>query len=400
MADKTNAEGIETQKTQEVTPEENAAIWSAHILKTARVSKLTQEYRDNKDWKLNIFTAVYYEKNPDKNRYNDIPCMDENRVVLKERDATNDYIHASWMTMPDGFQYISTQGPLKNTIDDFWHMIYTEKCRVIIMLCQYVEDDAEKCRRYFDNDATKEYGEYKVSVKEKQIDENPSLKYTVLQLSRKGNEKSQTVHHYWYHDWHDHVAPLDPIRIIRMHKSAIENAKFGPITVHCSAGVGRTSTYIGIHYAVEQIKINPKTTMVDILKSLRKMRYGSIQSQLQYVFLHICVIQLLIVDGIIKREHSFDEFLKKYENITKKVMTAIDDELKKHKEKKSVRTKNKTKSWETKHDGQSALFKLVEQEAGSKKEKKPAKKVEAVSKKDKRTKKDDVRRSTRKTSKR
>ncbi|KAK6034251.1 hypothetical protein COOONC_28244 [Cooperia oncophora] len=42
-------------------------------------------------------------------RYNDIICIDSTRVVLKDRPSDDDYIHASWMTMPDQFKYICTQ---------------------------------------------------------------------------------------------------------------------------------------------------------------------------------------------------------------------------------------------------------------------------------------------------
>ncbi|VDM71262.1 unnamed protein product [Strongylus vulgaris] len=72
-------------------------------------------------------------------RYNDIICIDATRVVLKDRPPDDDYIHASWMTMPDGQKYICTQGPLLECLDDFWHMITSEKSKVIVMLCNFNE---------------------------------------------------------------------------------------------------------------------------------------------------------------------------------------------------------------------------------------------------------------------
>lgn len=106
-------------------------------------------------------------------------------MVLKERDPSNDYIHASWMVMPDGFQFISTQGPIKNTIADFWHMVYTEKCHVIVMLCQYIEEDQEKCQRYFSDTSEKEYGDYRVKVVEKTVELWNPVKVTGIQVQKK-----------------------------------------------------------------------------------------------------------------------------------------------------------------------------------------------------------------------
>lgn len=95
-------------------------------------------------------------------RYADVKCIDQTRVVLKGRKKGDDYIHANWMTIPDGTKYICTQvcfqylrrvgkgksadwrdggfqGPLNETTVDFWEMIYGEKASVILMLCNYIE---------------------------------------------------------------------------------------------------------------------------------------------------------------------------------------------------------------------------------------------------------------------
>ncbi|VDM65146.1 unnamed protein product [Strongylus vulgaris] len=72
-------------------------------------------------------------------RYDDILCMDATRVRLKARSENDDYIHANWITMPDNQKYICTQGPLAETVEDFWHMVFTERSNVVVMLCNFVE---------------------------------------------------------------------------------------------------------------------------------------------------------------------------------------------------------------------------------------------------------------------
>ncbi|KAK6010208.1 Protein-tyrosine phosphatase, partial [Ostertagia ostertagi] len=100
--------------------------------------------------------------------YEDVICVDNTRVILKERGPDDDYIHASWMDTPDGQRYICTQGPLQETLEDFWHMVYTEKCNVVVMLCCLREGNNEKCVLYYprSEDECGKYGNFKVYLKE------------------------------------------------------------------------------------------------------------------------------------------------------------------------------------------------------------------------------------------
>ena len=95
---------------------------------------INKEFIVYKSYKPTNYTTEVYNKNDHKNRYDDILCMDATRVVLKDRAPEDNYIHANWIMMPDKQPYICTQGPLAATLEDFWHMIYTEKSNVIVML--------------------------------------------------------------------------------------------------------------------------------------------------------------------------------------------------------------------------------------------------------------------------
>ncbi|PIC43346.1 hypothetical protein B9Z55_004123 [Caenorhabditis nigoni] len=362
---------------------QNCVTWSQKTLKAAKISKITQEFRDCKEYKPDVKTSVS-EKMSEKNRYNHIVCANENRVVLKDRDSSNDYIHASWMEMPDGVQFISTQGPIKNTITDFWHMIYTEKCSVIVMLCNYVEDEQEKCQKYFlENGGEKEYGEYKVKIVEKTVEIFSPVKVTVLQVQKKNSSTKHLVHHYWYHDWHDQVAPLDPAPMIKMYKAVIKKAGSKPIVVHCSAGVGRTATFVGIHLGQVMVRENASVEMVDILKRLRKMRLGAIQSQLQYVYLIILIIHLFIENKIVKRDELFETLLKKYADVTRKVTKAIMDEeerkqrQRKKEEAKEAKEREKEAQWEKFRDRERETKKENDKEKDKEKDTKKEKEMEA-----------------------
>ncbi|KAK6022687.1 hypothetical protein OSTOST_11602, partial [Ostertagia ostertagi] len=79
------------------------------LLRIRPIKILSKEFATNKKYKPPEYTTEAYDKNEPKNRYNDIICIDSTRVVLKDRPSDDDYIHASWMTMPDQFKYICTQ---------------------------------------------------------------------------------------------------------------------------------------------------------------------------------------------------------------------------------------------------------------------------------------------------
>ncbi|VDL64957.1 unnamed protein product, partial [Nippostrongylus brasiliensis] len=202
-------------------------------------------------------------------RYNDIICIDATRVILRDRSSADDYIHASWMTMPDQYKYICTQGPLQETLEDFWHMMFCERSTVLVQLCNFVEGKHEKCSQYF-----------------------PSTKGSTKILTMIGNSsftlgQTMTVNHFSYVVWPDHTAPFDPAPMVGCLKLCKQLASGQPITVHCSAGIGRSATFVAIDYAWQKIISNGETKMIDVLKEVRQQRFHAIQSPIQYIFLHM-----------------------------------------------------------------------------------------------------------------
>ncbi|XP_067390755.1 tyrosine-protein phosphatase non-receptor type 9 isoform X3 [Emydura macquarii macquarii] len=91
--------------------------------------------------------------NQEKNRYGDVPCLDQTRVKLTKphsRSELTDYINASFM---DGYKqrnaYIGTQGPLENTYCDFWRMVWEQNILVIVMTTRLEEGGRRKCGQYW-----------------------------------------------------------------------------------------------------------------------------------------------------------------------------------------------------------------------------------------------------------
>ncbi|VDL67914.1 unnamed protein product [Nippostrongylus brasiliensis] len=91
-----------------------------------------------------------WEANMEKNRYREVFCIDATRVVLNWPPGMSDYINANWVDSVDKQKkFICTQAPTNKTLDDFWRMIWQEKCKSIVMLCNIMECGKQKCEQYW-----------------------------------------------------------------------------------------------------------------------------------------------------------------------------------------------------------------------------------------------------------
>ncbi|XGW09954.1 hypothetical protein V3C99_011885, partial [Haemonchus contortus] len=299
------------------TVHDNRSKWAATVISSKPIKVLSREFASNKRYKPPGYTTEAYDKNEPKNRYNDIICIDSTRVVLKDRHPEDDYIHASWMTMPDHFKYICTQGPLLETLEDFWHMLFCERSTVIVQLCDFVEGKHEKCRQYFPKSKgqSESYGPYKVTYKDVKPEPFDSVKHNVLEVDSKG--RSMTVDHFAYLVWPDHTAPVSPIPMVGCMKLCRQLASNQPITVHCSAGIGRSATFVAIDYAWQRIRENGDVQMVDILKEVRQQRFHAIQSPIQYIFLHMCLLEMASEENLLSRK-KYGPYLDAYVTMLKK----------------------------------------------------------------------------------
>ncbi|XP_032236419.1 tyrosine-protein phosphatase non-receptor type 11 [Nematostella vectensis] len=233
-----------------------------------------------------------------KNRYKNILPFDHSRVILRGRDPNvigSDYINANYISGESRGtekQYIAAQGCLPVTVEDFWAMVYQENTRIIVMTTKEVERGRNKCTRYWpDAETTKDIGVY--HIKHIQETELPHYILREFEIWIDSNPIPRSVYQFHYTGWPDHGVPKDPSPVLSILQEVDIKQKAvpgsGPIVVHCSAGIGRTGTFIVIDVLIHMIKEQGLDTEIDISKSIqnvRAQRSGMVQTEAQYEFIY------------------------------------------------------------------------------------------------------------------
>ncbi|CAG09372.1 unnamed protein product, partial [Tetraodon nigroviridis] len=183
-------------------------------------------------------------ENRDKNRYRDILPYDQTRVAIGDN---RDYINASYIRKQVGdeeYFYISCQGPLPSTVTAFWQMIWENKSDVIAMMTQEVERGRIKCHKYWPArlGASLDAGGYQLHLENQQFLEYFHIK--VIRMVEKESGETHLVHHLKFTHWPDHGVPHSSDQLVRFIRYMRAVHSRGPVTVHCSAGIGRAGVLI------------------------------------------------------------------------------------------------------------------------------------------------------------
>ncbi|XP_045516288.1 tyrosine-protein phosphatase Lar isoform X6 [Pieris brassicae] len=241
------------------------------------------------------FVSASLPCNKHKNRLVHILPYESTRVCLTPRDGS-DYINASFV---DGYRYraayIATQGPLPDTTDDFWRMLWEHNSTIIVMLTKLKEMGREKCHQYWPSDRSVRYQCFVV---------DPIAEYNMPQyilrefkVTDARDGASRTVRQFQFTDWPEQGVPKSGEGFIdflgQVHKTKEQFGQDGPITVHCSAGVGRTGVFITLSTVLERMQYEGVVDVFQTVRTLRTQRPAMVQTEDQYEFCYRAALEYL-----------------------------------------------------------------------------------------------------------
>ncbi|XP_061185066.1 receptor-type tyrosine-protein phosphatase kappa-like [Saccostrea echinata] len=256
-------------------------------------------------------TTAKMEDNLLKNRFKTTFPYDHSRVKLALEDGfTSDYINANYIDNIEGnAEYIACQGPKENTVIDHWRMIWQENVECIVMLTNLTEGSTIKCNQYWpDKGKELKLDPFLINLEEEMLYANYVIRTMTLQ--KISVNWSRTVIQFHYTRWPDHGTP-NPLNFVVFHRHFRHkmNPSQHPILVHCSAGIGRTGTFVAFDVLTRYGSATGNINVIEYVKAMRKDRMSLIQNADQYVFLYKALYEFFRRKGVyIKRE----EFIKCY----------------------------------------------------------------------------------------
>ncbi|XP_051885657.1 receptor-type tyrosine-protein phosphatase eta [Pristis pectinata] len=257
-----------------------------------------EEYEELKTVGILQSTQVSQQPlNKPKNRYNNVLPYDISRVKLSlTSDPSSDYINANFMPGYNSKkEFIAAQGPLMNTMSDFWRMIWEHHVPAIVMLTKCVEQGRAKCEQYWPTERPLIFEDKIVTLTSEVINEDWTIRDFSLVKDKTGEKYN--VRQFHFTGWPDHGVPSTTAVLIEFRNLVRhyinQHQMHGPTVVHCSAGVGRTGTFISIDHMIQQIDNNRKVDIWGIVYQLRMNRPLMVQTESQYVFLNQCAMEYI-----------------------------------------------------------------------------------------------------------
>ncbi|EDW53117.1 GM12377 [Drosophila sechellia] len=249
--------------------------------------------------------------NRPKNRFTNILPYDHSRFKLQpvDDDDGSDYINANYMPGHNSpREFIVTQGPLHSTREEFWRMCWESNSRAIVMLTRCFEKGREKCDQYWPVDRVAMfYGDIKVQL----IIDTHYHDWSISEFMVSRNCESRIMRHFHFTTWPDFGVPEPPqslVRFVRAFRDVI-GTDMRPIIVHCSAGVGRSGTFIALDRILQHIHKSDYVDIFGIVFAMRKERVFMVQTEQQYVCIHQCL--LAVLEG---KEHLLADSLELHAN--------------------------------------------------------------------------------------
>ncbi|KAF2129743.1 hypothetical protein P153DRAFT_289958, partial [Dothidotthia symphoricarpi CBS 119687] len=257
------------------------------------------------------------EEYASRNRYLNVDPYQANRVRMDVPEGCSDYINASPMLLTltksqTALTYIATQGPKADSWSHLWRMIWNLNLdpAVIVMLTQTHEAGREKCYQYYppspssphmDINEHDEFGDgfqHSLELTSMDMDEEARTIVSDLDLVQAEGEETRKVCHLLFAGWPDFLVPEGAdkaalLKLIDMSREKAVDCSTNPRIVHCSAGIGRSGTFIALDWLLQELDEgsmdetpDDEDPIVRVIQVLRDQRPMMVQSKNQFFFIY------------------------------------------------------------------------------------------------------------------
>ena len=275
------------------------------------------------DYKVRCTRDEFYTaslgSNVSKNRFRDVMPNEGTRVILdpvNER-GDGDYINANYV---DGrrlfgipFVYIAAQAPLRNTIFDFWRMIYESNVVFVVMLCSEIEAGKTKSERYWPDGEGEALSLGPLTVELLSENVRDDTIFRKLRLRAAGGGE-RDVHHLQYIRWPDQGIPKNSAGLMEIIKTLGRSplSTQTPILVHCSGGIGRTGVFMTLHITLALSQLEQPISVPRVVQFLKYCRSGMVQRKDQYLFCYYAILKEMerLLWEYDQRQHTNERMLR------------------------------------------------------------------------------------------
>uniref|UniRef100_A0A2I3RU11 Receptor-type tyrosine-protein phosphatase S n=1 Tax=Pan troglodytes TaxID=9598 RepID=A0A2I3RU11_PANTR len=215
------------------------------------------------------FISANLPCNKFKNRLVNIMPYESTRVCLQPIRGVegSDYINASFI---DGYRqqkaYIATQGPLAETTEDFWRMLWENNSTIVVMLTKLREMGREKCHQYWPAERSARYQYFVV---------DPMAEYNMPQYILREFKVTDAR-------WSGKGCPADQLATcFYCHRGGRE----GLISV--------TGVFITLSIVLERMRYEGVVDIFQTVKMLRTQRPAMVQTEDEYQFCYQAALEYL-----------------------------------------------------------------------------------------------------------
>ncbi|XP_072179276.1 receptor-type tyrosine-protein phosphatase T-like [Diadema setosum] len=265
---------------------------------------LVQEYQMLKSSQLHPWNVASKERNKAKNRFKTIIAYDHSRVVLKtvDGDPHSDYYNANYIHNFRGEKVIiASQAPNEASLTDFWRMIWQENVETIVMVTALTQNGKDQCTQYWPEESRSiNIGNFSISLSEEHTFTDHAIRELGVNMER--GEEKRTVTQFHYMSWskrevpEDYTTLLDFVEVVLRHHTTMPlSERNRPMLVHCSAGAGRTGTFLTLYNMLFMMRESGKVDIFGFVNQMRENRIKMVHTQDQYLFIYYALLEVYLL---------------------------------------------------------------------------------------------------------